>query len=96
MSATTTQHANATAADVRTQHEVYRLLRNRGPQCASQIAAVLLVSLRRVTRAISALEQQGLVERRPDHRGSQDPNNPEIPWGLPRFTSLLRKVFSGR
>lgn len=65
-----------------TVREVFALLRQKGPLCASQISVELLLPIREITEALQILRQRGRVAPRIDRR-HKDVDELCAIWGLP-------------
>ena len=77
-------HAERTAAvSGETIDSIFELLKRKGPLCASQISVDLVLPLREVVSGLTALIEEGLVER----RANESANNVDdvtLPYGVTR------------
>jgi predicted ArsR family transcriptional regulator len=65
-----------------TQQDIFQLLKQNGPMCASQLSVELLVPLREVNNSLIELKKNRIVERRSDHDNIRKYSSEEQPWGL--------------
>ncbi len=62
--------------------EIFLLLRDNGPLCASQISVERLIPLRNVMEALILLKERHIVEQRPDRDETLNADESLAPWGL--------------
>ena len=77
-----TQDAVRSSTDV--EEQIYDLLKRKGPLCASQISADLILSLGKVQSGLEKLEGLGLVELKVGHDKTCGEDKIQAPWRLVR------------
>lgn len=67
--------------------KIFDILKRKGPLCSSQISVELLLPITKVEAGLKKLEEEGIVELRPDRNDSINRNSELTPWGLSRGLS---------